>query len=142
MDLSNIKVFRVNQLLVFIISNPLTVDEVFMAFFKSKLAKFVSKNLELPIISVQIFEDLNKAGTSIQSVLNNDEILISNFNILLILIIITTITIVMLVVSVYKKYRKIKDIKAEATQQELLPMGSNKTNAINVTPFEINETAV
>ena len=101
MDLSNIKVFRVNQLLVFIISNPLTVDEVFMAFFKSKLAKFVSKNLELPIISVQIFEDLNKAGTSIKSVLNNDEILISNFNILLILIIITTITIVMLVVSVY-----------------------------------------
>ena len=113
-----------------------------MAPFKSKLAKFVSKNLEVPIISVQNFEDLNKAGTSIQSVLNNDEILISNFNILLILIIITTITIVMLVVSVYKKYRKIKDIKAEATQQELLPMGSNKTNATNVTPFEINETAV
>ena len=29
MDLSNIKVFRVNQLSVFINSNPLTVDEVF-----------------------------------------------------------------------------------------------------------------
>ena len=40
MDLSNIKVFRVNQLLVFIISNPLTVDEVFDLY---KMIPFPSK---------------------------------------------------------------------------------------------------